>query len=495
MRPQQTVPASYVLTNAVSGFQLPIVLANELRAIFPAWFLAAVFQCTGFIDPQSAHIPFAIICAGLPAMAFGHDFLHKTVSFTLSMPIQRAALWRMRMAISFFGLLPLAVLALLQWRIGDYHMTWVQAGLLSHLAAILSQILTGLCLAPFLTLLLRNALAGTVFTVAEPFALYQLLRLLIWIFYPDLPSDAPQVMQFQALTGFIGFSVACALGLFASYRRLARLEAIEPRGLNLRWPRVFSRNAAAPSPRKLSATWQLCLKEFRLQYMCVVPALALAVTCWLFKADRELDIAQALLWGWLGCVIIGAAGSAEEMQLGLAESQALLPLARTRQWMIKVGVLFALTLVFAVIAPALILTYGPSKIEGVTASVLILWSVTALITVAASLYISSISRTTMRATLGSLGLPIFLPLLTIFLSRNGGIETKQLGLALRSPGLLIAFIIALAAFFTMTLRFAMHNHFSAERGSARIAGQVFYLMLMLGAASVLILIAYILESI
>jgi hypothetical protein len=42
-------------------------------------------------------------------------------------------------------------------------------------------------------------------------------------------------------------------------------------------------------------------------------------------------------WAVFLCLILGSVGSAENGSLGLSDSQALLPVSKTTQWLIKVG--------------------------------------------------------------------------------------------------------------------------------------------------------------
>lgn len=472
MKTSRYVSASYIWPRTFDSWQLPIGLANEIRAVFPAFFLALVFQCFGFLHEAFALFAFSVACAGLPSLACGHDFMHRTLALTLSMPIERGALWRLRLKIAFFCLLPLAALTMLE--LGWNRTIFTGTGVHWMAPLLVVEIGMGLCLAPWITLRMRSPLAGTVFTLATPFCFYYFSKIAAYLRFGSYYGEMPESIPYQSAVSFAFFILVCAWGAFAGYRGFLRLEAIEPRRFSPSMANLSTPSAAGkiPSPRKHSALGRLVVKELRLQSMCFVPAAALAVTCWMFKEGRDLDTAQALLWGWLACVVLGAAGSAEERQLGLAEWQALLPLSRTRQWMVKVGVLVALGVVMAVVMPMAMLNMGPAHVAVPGAMVLLWWSVSVIGTVILSLYISSLCETTLKATLAGLATPIFVPIIILSVSFEGQFTSRNLEAMLPWPEMAVFSALLFFALFAVIARYAKLNHFSAERSGGRIAGQV-----------------------
>ena len=277
---------------------LPLPVAKEVRALLPVWLGCLALMVAG-LAPGDGTIRALVVlsyCAGsvaLGAVSIGHEYTHRTLPLLLVQPASRARLFLVKQLVLAVMLLALAAAA------------WATAFFPSSAAAmaVMLSVLGGLFVAPCLTMLSRNPLAGTVFTIVIP-------------------------------------------GLFW-------LEAIEGRGQDLR---VDLREAA---PVAAGATqppiWLLVKKELGLQQLAFGVS-GVYVLGWLLIylragiRDAALDVAGALTFFFSGllAMLIGSLASAEERQLGTLEWQGLLPMASWKQWVVKVGTAMALSMVLGI---------------------------------------------------------------------------------------------------------------------------------------------------
>jgi ABC-type multidrug transport system permease subunit len=248
-----------------------------------------------------------------------------------------------------------------------------------------------------------------------------------------------------------------------SWRMFMRLEAIEGRGQDLSLP--MTRADLAPG-RRGRPLWRLARKELGLQQLSFAVA-GVATMGWLAmflfgvvtSTSRQFEDplgAVASLDSGLLALVIGSLASAEERQLGVFEWQALLPIASWKQWAVKVAVTLGLALLLSVLLPALLLAFtgGPIRIGQRYAGVM-------LVLTTASLYVSSLSSSGVRALIVSLPISLFALFITVtLLMRPGGIQLTPI-----STGFV-------GAVLGLGLYFALVNHRSAERGTRRILLQV-----------------------
>ena len=444
---------------------LPLPVAKEVRALLTLW-----LGCLGLVGAGAAvsdgtlhSFGILIYCAGsvaLGALAIGHEYTHRTLPLLLCQPASRARFLLVKLLVLAVMLLILAGVA------------WVSVFYASSATAtiVVVSVLCSLFVAPWLTMLCRNPLAGAVFTI--PIAAW------IW-FLVDLLVAAPlKLVVFQR--SMVGF---CAVAAVLGWRAFMRLEATEGRGAHVRLPMATAR--LAPAHRR-HPVWLLAKKELGLQQLTLAVA-GIYVVSWgalllvgrfvdsslLRGSHEDVPAALSLLYSGFLALVIGSMASAEERQIGTLEWQLLLPLAWWKQWLVKVGVVLGLAMVLLVGLPALVL--GGASIPHDKA----LWYVCAiLLLTSGSLYVSSLCSTGLRALL--LAVPV--SLVTLFVM---GALSSMLRLRRLTPAALALF----AAFLSVVLYSALENHRSAERRAWRIGRQVLVMAgcLALGAALLAVL--------
>ena len=206
-------------------------------------------------------------------------------------------------------------------------------------------VLGGLFLAPWLTMVCRSPIAGTVFALTIPGVLLVVGELLGMAKY-GRPGDGSVQMTFM-WCGTLGL---CAVGAVMGWRMFMRLEAIEGRDQDVRLPQ-WLKAAGRGRPHQLTRhnpVWLLVKKELRLQQLPLALA-ALYVSSgsrscrWPASPIEILAICfSGLTFLHMGLlpILIGSFASAGERQIDTLQSQLLLPMAAAKQWAVKVGVVF-----------------------------------------------------------------------------------------------------------------------------------------------------------
>jgi hypothetical protein len=429
-------------------------LAKEIRALLPIW-----LGCLGALTALAAARAGAVISDGsaealgllvygvtaitLGAFSIGHEYTCRTLPQLLCQPESRASILIMKMAVLAAMLVTLAGAA------------WGTVVFPSGPTAlfVLAVIPFGLFVTPCLTMLCRNPLAGAVFTIVIPG--------LIWLLANLLAAGQARFAAFAA-----GLQTVSAIAVVMCWVMFRGLEASEGQGRELRLPLPDVFRAA---DRQRHPLWRLVRKELALQHLSIAVA-GIASLGWLSifllglasTSPRQFADplgAVAALYSGLLAMVIGALASAEERQLGTLEWQVLLPMASWKQWAVKVAVTLGLALLLSVLLPALLLAFtgGPIRIGQPYAGVMLLLTT-------ASLYVSSLSSSGVRALIVSLPISLIALSITVtLLMRPGGIHLTPI-----STGF-VGTILGLG------LYFALVNHRSAERGTRRILLQVFCL--------------------
>jgi hypothetical protein len=472
-------------------------LAKEVRALLPACaaMVAALVFASGAPDPLRVRLVMLVLVFGsitLGGLAFGHEYSYRTLTLLLAQPVdrRRTCATKLFVLVSAVSLVCLAAVLLAP---GEPFQMFGRA----HRAERALLILAPLCavfLAPPLSILCRSALAGVVFTVAIPGVLTLIANIMATAWYGFLANDA--VNAFVSTFVWRSMAIACTAGAIATWVLFVRLEAIEGHA-ELQWP-AWLRTGSEPLavPRNVRGVISaLVRKELRLQQMTfVVGGLSVLASAALWVLSRvnpeywEVPIeAISVMCGALLLVLIGSAASAEERQLGTLPSQLLLPVAARTQWAVKAATTLSLALLLGVGVPMVVsllvsysedLTWAPRRVKEALAVALLLTS--------CSLYVSSLSSSTVKAMVNSIPVVI-----------AGAVFTSILGAMVMSIGhryiaesfgqnryvnaeLLrsfqanaISFYLWLAAVVAgLFLWFAFTNHRSTERRVARAALQV-----------------------
>jgi beta-lactamase class A len=470
-------------------------IGKELRALLPAWMALAIASivCIAF-DGRWSWAIFIFGAVALGALSIGHEYLHGTLSPWLALPVNR---WQLAVA-KLAALLPLLASLAILATLGLVAANGLPAAGLFRLElmTIGLPLIYGLIVAPWLTMVARGPLGGVVFTLAVPLV----VGLALFFIQP---------LDVFVRPGFgTAMSVFAGLGVLLGARTFMQLEALDTHR-DVELPKLFGARRALEVSGAPRPIWALIAKEFRLQQMTVLVATlsfaAVLVARWYHSLapDTNLDLTYALGVVHLALVPIlaGALASAEERRLGTLEWQVLQPIATWRQWLVKVTVVVALSIVVSLVPLVLLLGADrPAHVIWVLKSVLTLTQ--AIIIVAelaiATLYVSSLSTSGIRAIMTSIPvLAVLAALMSLFPRminltsnatagfRTGLLQTSMdwlvarwapagfsqrtanLILGLRS-GLALAFFVGLSV---VVLRFALVNHRSAERGGRRVVRQ------------------------
>ena len=453
----------------------------EIRTLWPAW-LASLFVMIASamvnVEPFRglgiAAYPLGI--AALGALSVGHEYGHRTLTLLLSQPERRERLFLVKLGVLGAMLLTIGAVA------GPSVFPRMRGEPGVGLAFVLLP-LVGLCVAPWLTMVFRSAIAGAAFTLAMPGTLMTVSQLLYLGIYRRVASV--DFTMAVLLRGTIGM---CVVGAVMSWRTFMRLEAIDGPGPGLSLPQWLRRPAvasvAAPVFTKRHPIWLLVGKELRLQRVALVVAL-LNVAGWLTSVTlmaivpRSIDVYYVLtfFYSLMTSLLVGSLASAEERQLGTHEWQLLLPIASSKQWAVKVGVVLSLALLLAFGLPVLLTSINPG-LDGFRWQTL---AVAVILLTSGSLYVSSVSASGLWAMLVSLSVVFGVVWFAIFLrfqlsvvsGRGFNADLIRLDSALD--------LTLVAIFLALLLRFALVNHRSAERAVRRIWTQGLWLACYLTA--------------
>jgi hypothetical protein len=446
------------------------VVYKEFRALLPIWVACAIPIGLGVapslrnIDAVTAVtvqvLAYVVGTIALGAQSIGHEYGYRTLGLQLSQPIERRHLLVMKLSV----LLPMMVTlaSLIWWAL----LARPMPSTAFQVVVVLVPPLAGLLIAPYVTMLSRSQLAGTVLTLGA--------LGIVWL-----------LADIWAIPGTPLIIIVCAAGGILSWRTFMRLEAIDGAGAALHLPRRRRRTRA----RHGHPLMQLASKELHIQQLTfVMVGIYLVVWTGIVIAMhrvaelRDFPIAYVtLLYTGLLCPLIGALASAEERQFGTLEWQTLLPVPSWQQWSMKVGVTMALTLLFGIGLPLLLTRVSPSIDDKTLIAQMPLMTIALIICVTVSLYVSSISTSGVRALV--LAIPAALALFVFVRVLSGVILLTVPSLGPRglhvvrvrgwsyNPLGVIALLV-LGALLLLVLRFAAINHSLADRSVWRISQQL-----------------------
>jgi ABC-type transport system involved in multi-copper enzyme maturation permease subunit len=440
---------------------------KEFRALLPIWVACAITIGLGVVPSlrsieavtvQVLAYVFGTIALG--AQSIGHEYGYRTLGLQLSQPIERRHLLIMKLSV----LLPMMVtLASLMW--------WAllarpMPSTAFQVVVVLVPALAGLLLAPYVTMLSRSQLAGTVLTLG--------VLGIVWL-----------LADIWAIPGAPLIITVCAAGGILSWRTFMRLEAIDGAGAALNLPGWWRRART----RHRHPLVQLVKKELHIQQLTFA-IVGIYLVAWAGLAGaqhRFLDLPNlpiahlTLLYTALICLLIGSLASAEERQFGTLQWQTLLPVPRWQQWSTKVGVTMALTVLLGVGLPLLLMRVSPSPDDKTLAVQMPLLTVALIVSVTVSLYVSSVSASGVRALVVAvpsvLGLFVFVRVIAAAIRMTVpslGPSGRHL---FRGPLWFYNYIgvialVGVGALILLVLRFAAINHTLADRSIRRISQQL-----------------------
>jgi hypothetical protein len=422
------------------------LVGKEIRALLVPWLAcmallgAAALAKSRLAEPLSILVVVGGACA-LGALSLGHEYMAATLASMLAQPVGRVRVLAVKTAVLAVMLAALFMVfsAVPRFR-GD-----------PTAAVIAVATISGLCLAPWFTILTRSPLAGAVFGVS----ILGMIWVLLGLFTPQ-HFAAPAFWRIAA-----GLGVA---GVALTWRGFMRLEAIDGHGphVHMAW------DEASAVSRVRRPAWAVVRKELGLQQIAFVLAAiyfvgAFRVVSHAGEAARDVFGGLTVLYSCVLALLIGAIASAEERQLGTLEWHQLLPMATWKQWALKAGTAIALSLMLGIAVPAVILF----KYSGV--HLLTGWYVAAVVLLTAlGLYVSSLSSSSLRALLLSAAVPLVLLMI---------MAAAMLRIAAPPRwSLMPVNIVLVTAFVALLLALAFDNHRSGERSVRRVCVQLFILL-------------------
>ncbi len=424
---------------------------KEAHALWPAWAAGAVtVAVVGLLADSRLSMPgrlaYFVASVTLAALAIGHEYTHRTLSLLLSCPVDRQRLLGAKLLALVPMLLTLGALAFTVIPPGLPFDHGASDAALSTLCAVL--------MAPWLTMLCRNPLAGVVFAIGATGMLHIAALAVVIARYELIGPTRLGLAAFGEATLVTVLAAACALSAVADWRLFMRLEAIDGRDADVSWPRwlrsAITRADMDPlaAARRGHPIWLLVKKEFRIQQMSLVVA-GINVLIWpalaalddFAESSRPVMEVVGVLYGGLLAILVGALASAEERQMGTLEWQTLLPVAAWRQFAVKVAVALSLSLVLALGLPVLL--------AGGELSVSIWHAGAVLLLTIGSLYVSSLCGSGLKAM--AVSAPVMFVLAVLL---GWSFSFASVG---RDAGL--AAIAGLAA---LALWFAFVNHHTAR---------------------------------
>jgi len=480
----------------------PVRVWKEFRALSPAWLAAlASIALAALLDDRVRALGLAAYVLGAVAMgalSMGHEYNGRTLNLMLSQPTRRQ-----RLMLEKLGVLAamLSVLCAVAWLgLFDPSVQWggsVSSGRNRWILLFALPLLCGLFVAPWLTMVCRNAMAGVVFAVAVPAMIWVASDLASALTFGGELSTTVEARDFAFEMFWRGTVIVCATAAAAGWWMFMRLEAIESRGLEVHLPIWLLRRAQGVATIERFASrrpiWLLVRKELRLQQLTFAVS-GLYIVGWfgisLFRESfpqhqMTLLLAATAFHGCAIVVLAGALPSAEERQLGTLEWQVLLPMAAWKQWAVKVAVALGVAIVLALGLPTVIslLSSSTDLRRELRAYHSPMVALAVVMATTGSLYVSSLSANGLRALLVSLpAVPGVMAFATHWAvgrvyGRSGIASTlvfrparlqSQFGGQLELWALLNALPIAMyLGLLALLTRFAMTNHRSAERAVGR----------------------------
>jgi len=475
---------------------VPPIVSKEIRALFPLWVgSVAVVWLGGFANRfvvPAGFLAFLLGSAALGALTFGHEYTNRTLGLLLASPVSRRRIFAAKAGVLATMLLTLGMLALTRLPMvptGREMQDTTRVGLVSLIGSLF--------VAPWLTMVCRNPIAGGLFGLSISAALLIGSELVTLIMTGQIDSPASRHFRMQVLVG--GTALVCVAGGVGSWRTFMGLELIDGSRGELQWPRwlsgFVSRQASESSVSRHPIA-NLIRKELRLQHLTFAVS-AFFVCGWSVTllvqrlvstgVDQPLVI-LTVVHGMAVALLSGSLASAEERNLGVLESQILMPPSMARQWAVKSAVVFGVCAVLALLLPAALAIVsrgaGPMRVTVAFAAVVMLLA-------GLGLYVSSVSKSGVQALIASgaalLAAFMLLQIIGVAVLSLG----RKAGIAPAHDDLLVALgpwaagVIALLLL-ALLVRFGLANHRSSERAPSRLWRQILW---MSGSVAVAMLVA------
>jgi len=519
------------------------LVLKESRALAPIWFavIVTILLSGKAGQPVLGLLAFVLGTVALGAYSVGHEYAHRTLTTLLAQPLSRSRLLLAKGVVLALLLAVLAVVAQQALLAGDALDVLIRGRLVDEpllgstgegaarwrLAIVFLAPVLGLCIAPWLTMLSRSALAGLVFTLAVPAVLFiagQIARVATVGFAIDPLAYGPALTLM--IVGLLAISVVAVVN---GRSRFVHLEALDaPHDMTPSVRKVFPKATAAVQSQRHHPVVILVQKELRLHLLaCVVAGLYAVV--WIAMRLTRMDAyiagqsfeAISGLYGIIIATLAGAVASADERALGTSDWQVLQPWAHWKQWTVKIATVVTVAMALGLLVPialeALFPLIGDAGHAGLrNLSRLLFFYVgygygaplgIPFVSVFAA-YVSTFCSSGLRALLVSLPLSVGLSQL-FFQLWYAAYSVEQMMLRERygespfpflwrlptvTPGdiQLVALTerwsstLALAGFVVLTIVLALRNSRSAERGPSLARRQLPWVLVYVSLAGILV---------
>ena len=455
------------------------MIEKEIRALLPMWTVAAAGLLAAAFDVYPLNtlgVPlYFIAVAALGAFSIGHELAYGTLGTALTLPVPRWRIWTSKLAV----LLPmLAVLFVL----ADWRFTLNRGDRVFGSALFWLPAMGALFIAPWLTMLTRSPLAGTVFTIGiigASMALGDWIGVALYGFTREV--DAFRVAFLWWTLGILSL-----VGAVAGWRTFARLEVTGDRGADVQL--LTARPAAAGSTaalRRRHPIAALVRKELRLQQLALVVSAIYIAACFGVLLSGASDRAVTLLSVFSTFyvvslpVLIGSLAVGEEQQFGTHDTQLLMPMKASVLWAVKVSAAMLLSLMLAIAMPMLLTSLFPPQAPNLQVGLgmpkpqmfVIVLGFTSV-----SLYVSTLARSGLTALVYSIGAILGLGYFILRIGLQIAVETHTMvharGDRWRAEWLYAGtplWVVPLAGFVLLVVWLALRNYRYADRSARRVA--------------------------
>lgn len=449
------------------------MIAKEIRVLLPAWAaaVAAMVACSLIRDLYAFGIPaYFIGAATLGAMSMGHEFSHRTVSLMLTLPVSRRRILLTKLVVLGAGLLLLALIAA---RVLPY---WREATVF-RATTLWLPFFAGLFITPYLTTITRSPVGGAVFTMG----IAGLLTIAGDWLGVETYGYTREVDAFRIAFVWQAELLLCVASAILMARTFKRLQVLDGPGPAVDF--APSPATASTSLTRRSVTWLLLEKELRLQQMAFAIAAIYAVLYVItvvrtraYFSTNDAAFIESLLYAGILAVVIGAVASAEERDLRTLDSQLLLPVRTSTQWMVKLSVVLGLTFLLGIVLPTVLASvFPPERIVWArnlqsfraVSTILGLMAIATL-----SLYVSTLCSSGLWALLVSF--PAAFGVAALVLWSGAIVEAVLHSLDGRPDWSTVRWATAImtVSVIVVVTRLAFTNHRSADRSPTRTLGQV-----------------------
>ena len=459
------------------------LVRKEFRAVAALWLAILAGILAGLVPmPQRdlrelGPLFYVIGALALGANAFGHEYRNGTLAQALMQPVARGQILAAKMSVLAALLIALAAVAAAavfsQFR-------WAAADREALIALFVLPLAYGFLVAPWLTLLTRRTLAGTLFSGALAALLLVAGNWIGWLLWD---SDAA-IDAFKMRVLWVGSSVLLIAAAVGLWRSVDGLQVTDGPSSEVALSGAF-RVARGMRAARRHPVLVLVGKELRLQQLTFVASALYALVCaalWTRREAMPLGAEAIAIATTVHALVVvalaGASSCAEERALGTLDWQLLLPRSARAQFALKAATTLCLAGLLAIGLPWLL-----SVVLGIPRPALprLDRSPGLLVLLSGSVYISSVSSSAVAAFLACI--PAFtvaywfllnvigrLAFATVHTLRPPVAGTMQYVLPLRADAAVADFIGA--GIVLLVLGFAFENYRTADRSAWRIVLQV-----------------------